>query len=190
MGNSFKRLWTGTVRLCGWHYLEPDADVSRHLDRCVIIMAPHTAIADFLLGAGYLWKLGVNCRILIKKEFFRWPLGNLLKRFGAIPVDRGNPRDGMIERSLAGFRDNERFTLVITPEGTRKKVTRWKRGFYEIATKAGVPVLLSFIDYKNKTMGFKGLFMPTGNYDADIKEIKNNYRDAAPKHPEGWQTID
>ena len=186
MGKGLKRVWTGTVRLCGWHYEEPSAEVAEHVDRCVIIMAPHTAIADYLLGAGYLWKLGVNCRILIKKEFFRWPLGGLLRRYGAIPVDRGNPRDGMIERSLEGFRDNERFSLVITPEGTRKAVKRWKRGFYEIATRAGVPVLLSYIDYKKKTMGFKGVFYPTGDYDTDIKEIKRYYIDAAPKHPEGW----
>ena len=82
------------------------------------------------------------------------------------------------------FADNEKFTIVITPEGTRKYTKHWKRGFYEIAIEAQAPIVLSFIDYGRKTCGVMETFYPTGNYDEDIIIIQEKYKYVVARHPE------
>ena len=137
---NMKRIWIAIVRLCGWRLLLPAKGERPELSRCVFAVAPHTAVSDFLIGAAYLWQLDVNGCIFIKKEFFRWPLGGLLRRLGAIPIDRGNRHNDMVGRAVREFAKGGSLALAITPEGTRKPVRRWKRGFWEIARQAGVPI--------------------------------------------------
>jgi len=72
----------------------------------------------------------------------------------------------------------------MTPEGTRQKVTYWKRGFYYIAQKANVPVILGFMDYKKKVCGIKHIFKPSGDIEADMKKIKSYYKNVSAKYPE------
>ena len=73
------------------------------------------------------------------------------------------------------IKERERITLIICPEGTRKRVERWKRGFYQIAMEAGVPISLGYIDYKTRTCGIMSIFHPTGDYEKDIQEIQKQY---------------
>ena len=181
-----KKLWILITRLCGWKFVPPQPDVEQALHRCVIIMAPHTAIDDFFLGGAYLWKLKVNCRIFVKKEFFNRFTRPILTHFGVVAVDRGNPRNGLVEQCVTMFGKESDFTLVVTPEGTRKAVKRWKRGFYEIASKAGVPIVMSYIDYSKKQMGFKGVMTPTGNFEADVAAMMHLYEDVTAKHVEWY----
>jgi 1-acyl-sn-glycerol-3-phosphate acyltransferase len=105
---------------------------------------------------------------------------------GAIPVKRGNRHNDMVAQMVKQFNERESFYLVITPEGTRKKVKKWKKGFYQIATQAGVPIVVSVVDYGNKQMGPLGEIIPSGNFEADIKIIKECYRGVKAKHPEGF----
>ena len=74
--------------------------------------------------------------------------------------------------------------LAITPEGTRKANPTWKKGFYYIALKAQVPIVLIGIDYPSKTISATKAIMPSGNIDADIKEIKLYYKDFKGRHPD------
>ena len=182
-----KKILIGIARLRGWKYDIPAPGSRPEIERCVMIMAPHTSSSDFYLGATCLWKLGVNFRVFIKQDYFKYPVvGWLLRRVGAIPVDRGNRHNGLVGQAVEAFQRNERFVMVITPEGTRKATKHWKRGFYEIATTAQVPIVLTYVDYGKKQMGVGPRFDPTGDWEADLKQIKEYYRNVHARHPENF----
>lgn len=181
-----KKICIALARLLGWKYDVPEPGTRPEIERCVMIMAPHTSAADFFLGATCLWKLGVNFRVFIKKEYFNAVVGPLLRGIGAVPVDRGNRHNGLVQQAVAAFKKEDRFVMVVTPEGTRKAARHWKRGFYEIAQQAGVPIVLTYVDYGRKQMGVGPRFDPTGDWDRDIVAIKQYYRNIQAKHPENY----
>ena len=80
--------------------------------------------------------------------------------------------------------------LLIAPEGTRKKVTRWKTGFYHIACGARVPLVLAFLDYARKEGGLGPILHPTGDFEADMAEILSFYATITGKHPEKTGTVE
>ncbi len=181
-----KKLWIAIVRLFGWKFDLPPADDWKRLHHCVLIEAPHTSIYDFLLGAACVWRLGLNGRFFIKKEFFVFPLRHFLYWSGALPIDRGNPNNNMVGNAVKALADNGDISFIITPEGTRKRVKRFKRGFYEIAVQAGVPVAVTYINYKTRHMGVGPLIEPTGDFDADMLRILDIYSDVSPRNAKGW----
>jgi len=67
-------------------------------------------------------------------------------------------------------------------------VDEWKKGFYFIALKAQVPILLAGLDYKKKEIVFFDLFHPTGNLDEDMKIIQGYYRDVQGRHPQNFNS--
>lgn len=181
-----KKLWIAIVKLFGWKFDLPPADDLKRLHHCVLIEAPHTSIYDFLLGAACVWRMGLNARFFIKKEFFVFPLRHFLKWSGALPIDRGNKNNHMVDKAVEAFGKNDDFTVIITPEGTRKQVKRFKRGFYEIATNANVPIAITYINYKTRHMGVGPLIMPSGDFDADMRVILDFYSNVAPRNANGW----
>jgi hypothetical protein len=92
----------------------------------------------------------------------------------------------LTDQIVEWFESHERFQLAITPEGTRKSNPDWKRGFYYIAQRADVPILLTFIDYRTKTAGIERIFSPTGDEEKDIYEIKSYFKNFVGKNPEGF----
>lgn len=174
------RFWKFVLKVFGWEF---EGNFRPEMDRCVMIEAPHTSGWDFILGRIGIWILGLNGRFLIKKEFFKFPLGYPLKKLGGLPVDRGNRKNGIVNQVAKHFSANEKFTIVITPEGTRQYTEHWKRGFYEIAMAAKVPIVLSFIDYGRKTCGVMETFYPTGDYSKDISTIQEKYKYVVARHP-------
>ena len=76
--------------------------------------------------------------------------------------------------------------MAITPEGTRKANPNWKKGFYYIALKAQVPIVLIGIDYSKKMISATKAIMPSGDIDKDMREIKLYFKDFQGKHPENF----
>ena len=150
--------------------------------KSIIICAPHTCIEDFVIGRCFFWMEGREAKFLIKKEFFKPGLGWLLKRIGGIPVDRSKGNN-MVAKTAVVFRNYDELHIVITPEGTRKRVEKWKRGFYYIAELAQVPVVLGFIDFKTKRCGYGPSFVPSGDFDKDWPMIEDFYRGMQGKVP-------
>lgn len=185
-----KRIWIAIVKLCGWRFILPDKGNRPELQRCVFVVAPHTAVSDFLVGAAYLWALDVGGHIFIKKEFFRWPLGGLLRRLGAIAIDRGNRHNDMVGVAVREFAKGDTFTLAITPEGTRKPVRRWHRGFWEIARQAGVPIVPAYIDFGHKEIGLFDTIIPSDSFEADVQKIRRLYRSDMAKRPSQFVEVD
>ncbi len=178
-----KRIWTSIVKLLGWRLQLPAAGERPELQRCVIVVAPHTAVSDFLVGAAYLWALNINGHVFIKKEFFRWPLGGLLRRLGCVAIDRGNRHNDMVGTAVREFAKGDPFAVIITPEATRKPVRRWKRGFWEIARQAEVPIVPAYIDFGKREVGLFEAIQPSDDYEADVKKIRGLYRRDMAKRP-------
>lgn len=170
-------------KIYGWKL---SGQIPSHIKKCIIIQAPHTSYSDFYIGWHASNVLGVKFRYMIKEEAFNTPLGWLLKASGGVPVNRNNPK-GTVKRLVNYFTNNKKFFLVITPEGTRRYNAHWKKGYYTIAQKAQVPILMGFIDYKYKKCGLSDtVIYPSGDYDKDFEIIKNFYTGKNAKFPENF----
>ena len=150
--------------------------------RCVIIAAPHTSNWDFLYFIGLTEDIGIQPHFMAKDSLFRWPMGKFMRDMGGVPVVRSS-RQNVVDTMVAEFARRDRFMLTIAPEGTRGKVGQWRTGFYHIAMKAGVPLVVGMMDYGTKTGGLGPAIWPTGDYDADMAKIFEFYQTVTPKHP-------
>jgi 1-acyl-sn-glycerol-3-phosphate acyltransferase len=168
------------LRLMGWKITSV---IPAGTKKCVIAVAPHTSYWDFVIGRLAYWLLGVKASFLIKKEVFRFPFKRLLLHMGGIPVDRSRGSK-MIDEVVEKFKNSETLFIVITPEGTRKPVRQWKKGFYYIARQADVPIALGYLDYAKKEGGVGKVIIPNGDMENQMKEIKSFYSGMTPKHPE------
>lgn len=157
-----------------------------HPDKYIISLAPHTSNWDFVIGQLYMRAEGMRTNFLMKREWFFWPLGPIFRSMGGIPVWRDR-HSSMTDRLADYARQHERFSLCITPEGTRSPNPDWKHGFYFIAQKAGIPILLYGVDYEKKEIRCTKTIIPSGDYDADLKEIKAYYKDFKGKRPENFK---
>lgn len=157
--------------------------------KCVIAAAPHTSYWDFIIGRLAYWQMGIKTHFLIKKEIFKFPLKRLILNMGGIPVDRSKS-NRMVDQVVELFNKYDSFFLVITPEGTRKPVRHWKKGFYYIALKANVPIALGYVDYARKEGGIGKVIFPNGNIDEQLKEIMDFYKGKTGKHPERFYSGD
>jgi 1-acyl-sn-glycerol-3-phosphate acyltransferase len=149
----------------------------------VMIGAPHTSNWDLFLMLWLSWSYGVEPRFLMKQEAFRGPSGRLMRSLGGISVDRANPA-GIVDDLIAHAHEAERFQIVIAPEGTRAKKEYWKSGFYRIAEKAHVPIVLGWCDAASMQIGYGPSIMPSGDLRADMDRIREFYADKGGVHPE------
>ena len=167
------------LKLMGWKV----GDVLPEVDKCVIAVAPHTSNMDFIIGKLAYTAIGRTANFLIKKDWFFFPFNHLFNSIGGIPVDRSK-RTSITDKLAVEFEQRDKFQLAITPEGSRKPARKWKKGFYYIAYKANVPIVLVALDYGTKTVSFLDTFYPTGDTDSDIEIIRSKYNHVEAKHPE------
>ena len=169
------------MKLWGWKAIN---GVMPH-KKAIIIGLPHTSGWDFVISFIYYTAVGGVANIVIKKEFFFWPLGYFLKKMGGIPIDRskGVP---VIKQIIAEMNKREVMHIGITPEGTRKLNKRWKAGFHAIAKATGATVYLGFFDWGRKEIGWIDTLELTDNPQEDIRRMKAYYREKGikGKHPE------
>lgn len=154
-------------------------------DKSVICVAPHTSNWDFIVGKLSYWAVNKDTGFLMKDSWFFFPLGNLLKAMGGVPINRSK-RTSVTQQMIDEFKKRDKFHLAVTPEGTRKPNRAWKKGFYYIACGAGVPIQLAYFDFKKKEMGITELFYPTGNEKEDLAHIYDFYKDVTAKKPENF----
>lgn len=183
-----KLLGTLILKLVGWKVVL-HGDVN-NLNRCILAVAPHTHNSEYLLGNFAYWKLGKPLKVIIKDTHTKAWYGWLIKKLGGIGIDRSQKND--LINFVARQFEKEDFSLVITPEGTRSWVSKWRKGFYHMALTAKVPIVLATGDFKRKTMylGYKISFeeLQKISYEELLERIKNYYieHDICPKIPENW----
>ena len=156
-----------------------------HPKKYIICLAPHTSNYDFVLGQLYNRARGLGSNFMMKKEWFFWPLGVLFKRMGGIPVYR-QKHTSMTDSLAKTALESESFRLCITPEGTRSRVEEWKKGFYFIALKAHLPILLYGLDYERKLIQCTKTIIPSGDFEKDMREIKLYFKDFKGRKPENF----
>lgn len=167
----------------GWNVM---GEVPTGIKKAIVIAAPHTSAMDFVYGRCGFAMLGVSkVKLIVKKEMFRFPMGIAMRAFGAIPVDRGKGIN-MIGQATKMFNESDHLFLMITPEGTRKYTEHWKKGFYQIAQKANVPIIIGFLDYGKKECGFASILYPSGDFEKDFKTITDFYKTKTARYPKDF----
>ena len=153
--------------------------------KIIAIVAPHTSWHDFFVGVFTRSILRMENRIkfLGKHELFKIPvIGWVLSKLGGYPVVR-NKNNNSVDSVVAIFNENKSFFLTLAPEGTRARVDKLKTGFYYIALKAKVPVLLVGFCFKNRVVHFGEKFIPSGDIKNDMKKIVNFFKNYQGKVP-------
>jgi len=175
----FRSLAILYLKMIGWRREGSLPDIPKY----VIIVAPHTSNWDFPIGLAFALDLKLKGYWLGKDSLFRWPFHGFVRWLGGIPIDRSRSSD-VVAQIVKLFNERAKLTMVVAPEGTRKKVAYWKSGFYHIARGAGVPVVLAFIDYLRRAGGIGPVFKPTGNIETDMEFIRSFYEKVTGKYPE------
>ena len=153
--------------------------------RGVLVGAPHTSNWDWVLTMLLAWQYGITIKLLVKKELFVGPLGWLLRRTGAVELDRKNPA-ATIKELLAQAEGDDPWLIGIAAEGTRSRGEYWKSGFYRIARQTGLPITLAYLDVPSRTVGWGPTFHPTGDVGADMDVVREFYADKSGFNPEGF----
>ncbi|MGF1555709.1 1-acyl-sn-glycerol-3-phosphate acyltransferase [Paucihalobacter sp.] len=170
-------------KLLGWK-INGNTDFSKNtIKKAVIIAAPHTSWHDFYIGLLLRKICGVKTNFIGKAELFKWPFGYYFRSIGGVPVNRKERLD-MVGSIVAIFNERDEFRLTLAPEGTRKKVDKWRTGFYYIAKKAEVPIIMFTLDFENKQNKVSEPFYPTDDAEADFKFIAAFYQGVKGKIPE------
>ncbi len=168
------------LRLFGWRIVD---EIPNDLPKYIVAVAPHTSWKDFPLGLFVRSALGRNIAYLGKKELFDSPIGFFFRWTGGFPVDRKG-KTGLVDQVAELFRTHDTFAIAIAPEGTRKKVSNLKTGFYFMAVKAGVPIIPCTFDFEHKVVHFHSPFYPTGEADKDLDALWALYSSVKGANPE------
>lgn len=172
------------LKICGWKFVN---DVPESVRSFVLIGAPHTSNYDFLPAMAVAKLVKRNARFVIKNEWMKFPLNLFMVPAGAVGIDRNSIKQNKTASTTDAmanlFKEIPDLVLMISPEGTRKPNDNWKTGFYYIAQKAGVPLVMGYCDYENKMAGVGMVLYPT-NFEEDMKKISDFYRSIKGAKPE------
>jgi 1-acyl-sn-glycerol-3-phosphate acyltransferase len=161
-------LWKLYLKWEGWKAVN---EFPHHIKKGVVIVGPHTYWKDFLIGIAFRSVLKIKYgKFLGKEELFKGPFGFLFRRLGGTGVNRFSSH-GVVDQVVEKFAHADRLLIALSPEGTRKKVDRLRTGFYHIAKKAGVPIIMVGLDYSKKELSIAEPFYATDDEAADFRKI-------------------
>ncbi|MFK5959067.1 MAG: 1-acyl-sn-glycerol-3-phosphate acyltransferase [Lutibacter sp.] len=166
--------------ILGWKTV---GEFQKDLKKCVIIGAPHTHWLDFPLGIAIKFAEEVPANYIGKAALFKPPFGFIFRWLGGTPIDR-NTSTNKVDAIVEVFNNNEKFILALSPEGTRKKVEKWKTGFYYIAKGANVPIVMITFNFKDKEVKVSKPYYLTDNKEKDFNFFHEYYKDVIGKIPE------
>ncbi len=170
-------------KILGWKVVGNVGMSKDSVKKAVIIAAPHTSWHDFYIGVLLRKVLDIKTNFVVKKVLFVGPFGWYLRAIGGASIDR-HSKENKVDAIAKLFDEHDEFRMTIAPEGTRKKVKAWKTGFYYIAKKAKVPIIMFTIDFGNKQNKISEPFYPTDDKEADFKFIHKFYEGVVGKIPE------
>jgi 1-acyl-sn-glycerol-3-phosphate acyltransferase len=158
-------------KLMGWKIV---GTIDSDIKKCVMMVMPHTSAHDFYLGIFTRGITGLQMNFVAKKELFVFPLGYYFKYMGGAPLDRSGGKN-KVDSVAAIFDKKEVFRLAVLPEGTRKKVSEIKTGFYYIALKADVPLIPVAFDFGKKEVYLGAPLMASGNIEIDMPILMEHF---------------
>ncbi len=161
------RLFLFLFRKNGWRIL---GKVPRYLPKAIWVVAPHHSNKDFFLGLGARAAIGIPIGFLAKKELFRWYSAWIFRGLGGFRVDRSRASN-LVADVADTFAKHDVMHIAIAPEGTRKDVAKLRTGFYFMALRAGVPLVLVGFDYPGREVVLGEPFYPSGDFEKDMQVI-------------------
>jgi len=164
----------------GWKL---ENDFPKDIHKYVVIAAPHTSWVDFPIAVLSRLSSGVMIHFIGKSSLFKWPFGYFFKLLGGTPVDRTKSHN-LVDAVIEIFNTKKEFRLGLSPEGTRKKVDKWKTGFYYIAKGANVPIVMATLDFENKKVKISKPYYTTDNKEKDFELYHHFFKDVKGKNPE------
>lgn len=171
-------------KISGWKF---DSSIPlKKIPKCVLVAAPHTSNWDFFYAIFAFWYIKIPIRFIIKDSYTKPWFGFFFKWLGAIGVDRSRHQN-MVNYAAELLTNSNRLYLLNTPEGTRSRVEKWKTGFYYIAQKADVPILLGYCDYSKKNAGIgKVIEIKNKTMEEVLDEIQDFFKNIKGKYPENY----
>lgn len=166
--------------LLGW---KVPNDFPSDIDKYIIIAAPHTSNWDFPIAVLSKFAKGKDINFIGKHTLFKPPFGFIFRAMGGTPVNRSASKN-MVQSIIDIFNEKDKFIFAISPEGTRKKVSKWKTGFYHVAIGAKVPVVMATLDFENKQILINEPYYVTGDQKVDFEYFHNYFKDVKGKNPE------
>ncbi|MCF8160438.1 MAG: lysophospholipid acyltransferase family protein [Polaromonas sp.] len=160
------------LKLSGW---QVQGALPAQAQKSVLIAAPHTSNWDLPYTLMVAFVLRLNICWMGKASLFRFPFGPVMRWLGGIAVDRSKSNNLVLASAQAIQAADGALQLIVPPEGTRSKTRYWKTGFYHISVTAQVPIVMAYMDYRRKISGLGPMFVPTGNIEADMVQIKAFY---------------
>ena len=169
----------GWARFCGW--------LLRRLgwttdggpmpeEKAIVLGVPHTSVWDFIISYLFYTQFGRVAHVMVKQEFFFWPIAGFLRGCGCIPVDRSSA-SAMVRSAITQMEAPGVFHLAIAPEGTREPVKRWKTGCHLIAKETGAALYLGYFDWGTKHVGCGKKFEISDDPKADMQRIQQIYEE-------------
>lgn len=166
--------------LLGW---KVENNFPKEPKKYIVIAAPHTSWVDFPIAILARMSEGTMIHFIGKGSLFKWPFGYFFRALGGTPVDRSKSNN-LVDAVVNIFNSKEEFKLGLSPEGTRKKVKKWKTGFYYIAKGANVPIIMASLDFENKRVKISEPYYITGDIEVDFAHFNSYYENIKGKKPE------
>lgn len=167
-------------KLRGWKVV---GKIPLDLKKFVMVVAPHTSNWDFFVGLGARSMMGVDTRFVGKKELFRFPFGWIFRKLGGYPVDRSK-KTNMVDAVCEIFDSKDSFSICLTPEGTRSYAPVWKTGFWHIANKLQIPIVMVAMNYQTKEIIIEEPLFTSASMEDDIAAMKAYFSKVPGHHPE------
>lgn len=167
-------------KILGWKIV---GDFPRDIKKYVVIAAPHTSWVDFPIAILSRMSAGIMINFVGKGSLFKWPFGFFFRALGGTPVDR-TKSNNLVDAIVNIYDSKEEFRLGLSPEGTRKKVEKWKTGFYYIAKGANVPIVMATLDYEKKQVKIAKPYYTTENQEKDFAVFYAFYDGVKGKNPQ------
>ncbi len=168
------------TKILGWKLV---GNFPEDIKKFIAIGAPHTSWKDFPISVLARNSWGMKINFIGKKALFKPPFGFLFKWLGGAPIDRSKSNN-KVDAIIQLFKEREEFRLALSPEGTRKKVEKWKTGFYYIAKGANIPIIMFTLDFGKKQVAVSEPFYPTDNMEEDFKVFYDFYKGVQGAKPE------
>jgi 1-acyl-sn-glycerol-3-phosphate acyltransferase len=170
--------------MTGWRV---QGEIPPGVNKAVLVGGGHTSNWDLVYALGTMFTINRRFRYIIKKEALVFPLKNFLLSLGAIPIDRSpQAKHNYVDQLAQVFDSSKECFLCIAPEGTRKAVKKWKTGFYHIAQRARVPVIVCYLDYPQKIAHVGCVLGLELSEEEAMLKMKEELKKAAPLIPENF----
>lgn len=169
--------------LMGWKITN---DFPTDIKKYIIIVAPHTSNLDFIIGIMVKFIKSVDIKFIGKHTLFKSPYGFIFKALGGTPVNRSKSKN-MVQAIIDIYNTKDEFIFALSPEGTRKKIGKWKTGFYHVAKGAKIPIVMATIDFGKKEVLIDKPFYITGNQKNDYGHFHNFFKNRNGKNPDQFE---